>query len=273
MLDVVPADTPAQQPIEELMRRLGHGLRISTRTTIPRGSGLGTSSILGGAVLASLCELLGIPMNQDSLFDQVLSVEQMLTTGGGWQDQAGGLVGGIHLVTSQPGLPQQLTVQPVTLAPATAEELAARLMLVYTGQQRLAKNLLRTVVRRWMSREPEMRHSLEAIAGLADQMRSALLAEDLDAFGALLSEHWAYNQRMDPGCSNPFIDGLFEFMAPYICGGKLAGAGGGGFAICIANSADAATALTAVLHERYAATDLRVWPAAVAEEGLAIQRS
>ena len=228
---------------------------------------------MGGAVLASLSELLGIPFDQDNLFDQVLSLEQMLTTGGGWQDQVGGLVGGIHLVTSSPGLPQQLNVEPVIPDPATAAELAARLVLVYTGQQRLAKNLLRTVVRRWMSREPEMRRSLEAIADLADRMRAALLAGNLDTFGALLSEHWTYNQKMDPGCSNPFIDGLFEFMAPFICGGKLAGAGGGGFAMCIARSADAAVELEQALQARYTATGVRVWPAAVATQGLVVQRS
>ncbi len=272
MLDVVPEDTPAQMPVDDLMRRLGYGLRLSTRTNIPRGSGLGTSSIMGGAVLVSLSELLGIPIDQGNLYDQVLTVEQMLTTGGGWQDQVGGLVGGIHLVTSQPGLPQVLMVEPVTPAPEVAAALAARLVLVYTGQQRLAKNLLRTVVRRWMSREPEMRHSLGAIAELADRQRAALLTGDLDTFGALLSEHWTYNQRMDPGCSNPFIDGLFAFMAPFIRGCKLAGAGGGGFAICIANSAADAVALTAALQDRYAATDVRVWPAAVAEQGLAVYR-
>jgi fucokinase len=272
MLDVIPEDTSPDQPVAQLMRRLGHGLRLSTRTDIPRGSGLGTSSIMGGAVLVSLSELLGAPFDQSNLFDQVLTVEQMLTTGGGWQDQVGGLVGGIHLVTSQPGLPQRLSVEPVTPAPAVAAELAARLVLVYTGQQRLAKNLLRTVVRRWMSREPEMRRSLEAIALLADRMAAALRAGDLNTFGALLSEHWTYNQAMDPTCSNPFIDGLFRFMSPYIRGCKLAGAGGGGYAICIANGADAATELAAALQERYAATDVRVWPAAVAEQGLVIHR-
>ena len=64
-------------------------------------------------------------------------------------------------------------------------------------------------------------------------MRDALTAGDLDGFGALLAEHWALNKRMDPGCTNPFIDELFETLRPYICGGKLAGAGGGGFVIAM----------------------------------------
>ncbi len=80
----------------------------------------------------------------------------MLTTGGGWQDQVGGLTGGIKLVTTGPGLPQAIQVTPVALSPRTANDLAQRLCLVYTGQQRLAKNLLRNVMSRWMARDPEM---------------------------------------------------------------------------------------------------------------------
>ena len=118
---------------------------------------------------------------------------------------------------------------------------------MYTGQHRLAKNLLRAVMRRWMARDPEMVWFLGEIARLALAMRDALTAGDLDEFGALLAEHWALNKRMDPGCTNPFIDELFETLKPYVCGGKLAGAGGGGFVIAIARNPEAAPALSAVL--------------------------
>ncbi len=138
-----------------------------------------------------------------SLFDEVLCLEQMLTTGGGWQDQVGGLTGGVKLVTTPPGLPQRITVQPVHTAPAVAEAFGQRLLLVYTGQQRLAKNLLRAITGRWMARDREMVFFLGEIARLALAMRDALTAGDLDSFGALLAEHWAINKRMDPGCTNP----------------------------------------------------------------------
>ena len=68
---------------------------------------------------------------------------------------------------------------------------------------------------------------LGEIARLADQMRQALSVGDVSGFGELLGEHWTLNKRMDPGCTNPFIDGLFADLAPHIHGGKLAGAGGG----------------------------------------------
>ncbi len=235
---LVPPDADPQQPLAEILRDTG-GLRLNTDARTPMGSGLGTSSILAGAVLVALSELLGDgapPAGQ--LFDEVLCLEQMLTTGGGWQDQVGGLTGGIKLVSSEPGLPQRITVTPVKLSGQTQAELAQRLCLVYTGQQRLAKNLLRSIMSHWMAREPEMVWMQGEIARLALAMRDCLLGGDLDGFGELLGEHWIVNKAMDPGCTNPFIDDLFTTMRPYINGGKLAGAGGGGFASVVVRSPD-----------------------------------
>ena len=268
---IVPADCDPALPVADLLRPLGYGLRLSTQTSIPRGSGLGTSSIMAGAVLSCLARMQGLERTQAQLFNDVLCLEQMLTTGGGWQDQVGGLCGGIKLATTAPGLPQQIQVEPVALSPQTEAELSRRLLLVYTGQQRLAKNLLRAIMGRWMARDPEMTWILAEIARLAVAMRAALAGSDLDGFGRLLSEHWVLNKRMDPGCTNPFIDGLFAFMAPYINGGKLAGAGGGGFAIAIARSGEAAQDLAAALQKRYRGTGVAIWPVAVPAAGLNIQ--
>jgi fucokinase len=264
---LVPADAASRQALTDVLAANG-GVRLHTQTSIPRGSGLGTSSILAGAVLACLGQLLDCAPTQAALFDQVLCLEQMMTTGGGWQDQVGGLTGGIKLVTSAPGLPQRVDVAQVALSPETGVALRARLLLVYTGQQRLAKNLLQAVMRRWMARDPEMVWIQGEIARLAVAMHDALVSGDVDGFGELLSEHWALNKRMDAGCTNEFIDGLFAEMGPFMCGGKLAGAGGGGFAIVVARDEDAAAALRERLRERYGAAGAAVWPCTIPEEGI-----
>ncbi|HZY40552.1 MAG TPA: L-fucokinase, partial [Anaerolineae bacterium] len=232
---LIPAEVDPARPVADLMRELGGGFKLSTATSIPRGSGLGTSSIMAGAVLTCLGQVTGTASSADELFDEVLCLEQMLTTGGGWQDQVGGLTGGIKLVTTAPGLPQHIHVEPVHLSAETSVELASRLLLVYTGRQRLAKNLLRAVMGRWLARDPEMVWIQAEIARLALEMNVALKAGNVDRFGELLAEHWVINQRMDPGCTNPFIGKLFEVMRPHINGGKLAGAGGGGFAMVVAH--------------------------------------
>ncbi|MCU0502003.1 MAG: bifunctional fucokinase/L-fucose-1-P-guanylyltransferase, partial [Anaerolineae bacterium] len=265
---IVPQDDDPAKPLVDLCRELGCGLRVSTQTFIPRGSGLGTSSIMAGAVLAALARWSGSELSQAQLFDEVLCLEQMLTTGGGWQDQVGGLTGGIKLVTSGPGLPQAIHVTPVALSPQTANDLAQRLLLVYTGQQRLAKNLLRNVMSRWMARDPEMVWIQGELARLALAMQRALATADLAELGRLLGEHWTLNKRMDPGCTNPFIDDLFAVMGPFIWGGKLAGAGGGGFAMVITRDDQAGRALAATLAARYPGTPVAVWPCAVPDEGV-----
>ena len=270
---IVTPDQDAAQPLANLFRQIGSGLRLSTQTFIPRGSGLGTSSIMAGAVLAALARWLGIELSQAQLFDEVLCLEQMLTTGGGWQDQVGGLEGGVKLVTTPAGLPQVIQVTPLTLSPEIAARLAGQLMLVYTGQQRLAKNLLRNVVGRWMARDPEMVWIQGELARLAGVMREALIAGDLPTFGQLLTDHWVQNKRMDPGCTNPFINDLFDVISPYIWGGKLAGAGGGGYAMVIARDLQAASDLEAALVRRYPGTPVAVWPCGIPEKGLQIDSS
>lgn len=104
-------------------------------------------------------------------------------------------------------------------------------------------------------------------------MRDALIGNDLDAFGLLLGQHWALNKRMDPGCTNPFIDDLYRTIGPFVNGGKLAGAGGGGFVSAIARDCDAVSALSAELAAHYPGTPVAVWPCAVPREGLKVQGS
>jgi fucokinase len=227
---------------------------------------------MAGAVLTCLGQLVGLETTPAQLFDQVLCLEQMLTTGGGWQDQVGGLWGGIKLVLTQPGLPQQIRIEPVELSPETRGELASRLLLVYTGRQRLAKNLLRAVMGRWMARDPEMVWIQQEIARLAAAMRDELEAGNVCRFGELLSEHWALNKRMDPGCTNEFIDRLFEVMGPHVNGGKLAGAGGGGFAIVIARSIGAVRDLASTLAASYPGTPVEIWACGIPEVGMLTQR-
>jgi fucokinase len=264
----VSPDLDPNMSVRDLCQRLGGGLKLITQTTIPRGSGLGTSSIMAGAVLHCLSQLSGLETTPAQLFDEVLCLEQMLTTGGGWQDQVGGLWGGIKLINTAPGLPQQIQVETIRLLPETKVELASRLVLVYTGRQRLAKNLLRSVMGRWMARDPEMVWIQQEIARLAVEMRAALLANDVSHFGELLSEHWVVNKRMDPGCTNEYIDHLFEVMSPHINGAKLAGAGGGGFAIVVARSIAAVRDLAAALKSHYAGTPVEIWDCAVPEAGM-----
>jgi len=268
---VFPREEGAPQDLADLLKHtLGGGLRLSTDVAVPHGSGLGTSSILASALLVCLRRMLGRPVDFDTVFDDVLCLEQMLTTGGGWQDQVGGMVGGIKLVITEPGLPQRPRVKPVRLAGDVSDELARRLVLVYTGQRRLAKGILRAIMGRYVSREPEIVGILRRIRVIAERGRAALERGDLDEFGRLIAEHWEENKKLDPGMSTPFIERLFDACRPYSAGAKLAGAGGGGFMILIAKDREAAEQLPDVLERAFPGTEVSPWPCEISPEGLTV---
>ncbi|MBQ8963450.1 MAG: bifunctional fucokinase/L-fucose-1-P-guanylyltransferase, partial [Clostridia bacterium] len=119
--------------LNEILERLGGGFRMNTEVTgVPKGSGLGTSSILAAACVKALFEFVGIAHTEDDLYGHVLSMEQIMSTGGGWQDQVGGVTDGIKYIMSRPGLRQDLYVQHLRLDPRTLAELNERFVLIYT---------------------------------------------------------------------------------------------------------------------------------------------
>ena len=137
-------DRPLDKQLEALC---GGGLDISLWSDLPQGSGLGTSSILAGACLASLWTAAGLEYSRSDLVHGVLVVEQLLTTGGGWQDQVGGLHPGLNLGSSAPSHQVAVTVQPSQVSQHFVDKINSRLILLFTGKPRLAKNLLQNVIR------------------------------------------------------------------------------------------------------------------------------
>ena len=93
----------------EILERLGSGFVMHSEVTnVPKGSGLGTSSILSAACVKAVFEFMGIAYTEEDLYAHVLAMEQIMSTGGGWQDQVGGITSDLKYITSMPGLQQQL---------------------------------------------------------------------------------------------------------------------------------------------------------------------
>ncbi|XP_077982248.1 L-fucose kinase-like isoform X2 [Glandiceps talaboti] len=126
----LPSDTSLKQQLSE---KYGSGFELQTWSDLAQGSGLGTSSILAGAVIAALWRTSGKSYDNDSLMHAVLHLEQMLTTGGGWQDQVGGLTPGVKIGRSKPGLPLKVETNQLNMAADTVQRLNERLVLLYTG--------------------------------------------------------------------------------------------------------------------------------------------
>ena len=216
--------------LEEILDGLGGGFYMSTRVKgVPKGSGLGTSSILSGAAVRAIGEFLGTNWTDSDVYELVLNLEQIMSTGGGWQDQVGGLTGGVKYITSRPGMKQKLRVEYPELDEATKTELQERFALIYTGQRRLARNLLRYVVGNYIGGRKESREALEEMKHLAVMMRYELEQGDIDAFAQLLNRHWEVSKKLDEGSTNTCIDQIFATCEDLIDGKFISGAGGGGF--------------------------------------------
>lgn len=246
--------------IEEITNQLGSGLYLSTRViNIPRGSGLGTSSILAGACVKALYEITGRKLEEDELYNRVLCMEQIMSTGGGWQDQVGGLAPGIKMVTSHAEVRQQISCMPCVVSEKTMKELDERFCLIYSGQRRLARNLLRDVVGRYVGGNPDAVEVLYEIQRSAVLMRFELEKGDVDAFARLLNEHWELSKRLDSGCTNVCIDMIFKAVEDLIDAKMICGAGGGGFLQVVLKKGITAKQLQERLHDVFQDSGVSVW--------------
>lgn len=216
--------------LEQILTRLGGGFEMHSEViNVPKGSGLGTSSILSAACVKAVFEFMGIEYTNDDLYSHTLVMEQIMSTGGGWQDQVGGVTEGIKYITSKSGLHQELKVELLELSDETMRELEARFCLIYTGQRRLARNLLRDVVGRYIGNEPDSLFALNEIQRVAALMRFELERGNVDEFAKLLEYHWELSQKVDKGSTNTLIDQIFAAIDNLIDARMVCGAGGGGF--------------------------------------------
>lgn len=246
--------------LEDVLDRLGGGIWMDTEVTgVPKGSGLGTSSILAAACVRALHDFLDIPYNEKVLYEKVLVMEQIMSTGGGWQDQVGGVTDGIKYITSKPGLSQKIKVDHVALDEKTKDELNSRFTLIYTGQRRLARNLLRDVVGRYIGNEPDTVYALNEIQRMAALMRFELERGNVDAFAELLSQHWNLSQMIDAGSTNTLINQIFDSIEDLVSGKMICGAGGGGFLQVVLKPTATKEQLQARLKEVFSDTDIGVW--------------
>ncbi|CAF4315801.1 unnamed protein product [Rotaria sp. Silwood2] len=227
---------------EQLKKNLfGCSLILEAWSNVPVGSGLGTSSILAGAILLALWHLIGIENITDSMIIHgVLVVEQMMTTGGGWQDQIGGLLPAFKLGKSNAQLPLEVDWRQLNVKDTNNtifwDDFDERLILVYTGQTRLARNLLQSVLRNWYS--GIISQLFDELEENAIKAAKAVEQGNLSKLGECMSIYWQQKLRVAPGSEPETCRRLIDLLTPYIYGVTLAGAGGGGFLAALAKTSD-----------------------------------
>nr|XP_055161144.1 L-fucose kinase isoform X2 [Nyctereutes procyonoides] len=256
---------------EQLLHTFGGGFELHTWSELPHGSGLGTSSILAGTALAALQRAAGRLVGTEALIHAVLHLEQVLTTGGGWQDQVGGLMPGIKVGRSRAQLPLKVEVEEITVPEGFVQKLNDHLLLVYTGKTRLARNLLQDVLRSWYARLPAVVQNAHSLVRHTEECAEAFRQGSLPLLGQCLTTYWEQKKLMAPGCEPLAVRHMMDVLAPHVHGQSLAGAGGGGFLYLLTKEPRQKETLEAVLAKTEGLGNYSVHLVEVDTQGLSLQ--
>lgn len=203
------------------------GVEITSTADIPGGTGLGSSSTFTVGLLHTVDCYQGRYASKGKLAEQACRIEiEQLGSPIGKQDQYAAAYGGLNFIRfNRDGT---VSVSPILMKPETYRTLQQNLVMFYTGDVRSANSIL-SEQKRNMS-ETAKTDNLKKMCVLAEDMKAALEQDDLSSFGSLLNQGWELKRTLASGISNPVIDKAYETaMANGALGGKLLGAGGGGF--------------------------------------------
>lgn len=264
-------DTP-EPSLRNRLEAFGGGLEISMLAAVPKGSGLGTSSILSAALLTLIGDACGHGWGTQDVFDRVLASEQLLTSGGGWQDQAGALWG-IKEHRTNPGQDQRITTRWLPNSVLDASTANSVVLLYYTGIKRVAKGVLAEIVRGMFLNSHDRLAVLSDIGENVEPTVDALSRGSYSDLGQAIHRSWELNQRLDSGTNPLEIACLFDAVEDYVLGAKLLGAGGGGYMLMLCKDIEAAARARLALAKANPAPGARFVDFAVAEKGLSITRS
>jgi galactokinase/mevalonate kinase-like predicted kinase len=265
--------TGGYRSLREQLCDFGGGLELTFLSAVPKGSGLGTSSILAATVLAALGEVCGLAWDRSALFSRTLVLEQMITTGGGWQDQAGGLFPGLKWIETAPGLrqvPQVRWLSDHLFGPAQANR---RILLYYTGVTRMAKGILGEIVRGIFLNSPSRLATLEEISASVPAAAMALSHRDYAALAESIRTTWRLKQQLDHGTNPSEIRAILQAVEDDLAAAMLPGAGGGGYLLMLARDDDAGERIRRRLTERPPNRRARFVDFSISETGLQVTRS
>ncbi len=251
----------------------GCGIELTLLSAVPAGSGLGTSSILAATVLGVINDFCSLAWDKNEICHRTLVLEQLLTTGGGWQDQYGGVLGGVKLLQSQRGFSQTPQVRWLPDTLYTLPDHAACQLLYYTGITRTAKSILAEIVRRMFLNHGNELHLLRDMKAHTLDMYEAIQRQDFSAMGRLVRKTWTQNQRMDSGTNPDSVRRITDLVDDLCLGYKLPGAGGGGYLYMIAKDPEAAARIRSIINAVQPNPRARFVEMTLSQQGLQVSRS
>lgn len=217
-----------EQPlIREAMRLHDiHEIRLTYEGDLPARTGLGTSSTFAVGMLNAFCALKGKYMSKEMLAKEAIMLERnILKEKGGWQDQIAAAYGGLNRIDFKEG---KFNVRPVIINPERKKKLDENLMLFYTGIQRFSSDIQANT----FAKPKDKTNELLDMLALVDEAEKVLVDKnvDLNEFGRLLDLTWKLKRGTGNKVSSSSIDSIYDrAIKAGAIGGKLLGAGGGGF--------------------------------------------
>jgi galactokinase/mevalonate kinase-like predicted kinase len=259
--------------LEEQLRAFGAGIEVTLLSAVPAGSGLGTSSILASTVLAAVSDFCGLAWDKNEICLRTLVLEQLLTTGGGWQDQYGGVLQGAKLLQTKSGFDQCPAVRWLPDYLFTSPEYQKCHLLYYTGITRTAKGILAEIVRGMFLNSTEHLNMLAEMKQHALQLYEAIQRSDFKEYGRLVGKTWEQNKLLDSGTNPPAVEAIINQIKDECLGYKLPGAGGGGFLYMVAKSPEAAARIKQILTSNPPNERARFVEMTLSSKGLQVSRS
>jgi D-glycero-alpha-D-manno-heptose-7-phosphate kinase len=202
---------------------------LTTYVDVPAGSGLGTSSTVVTAVLGAFTEWLKLPLGEYELAKLAYDIERKdLGMAGGKQDQYAATFGGVNFMEFFNN--GKVIVNPLRVKDQVLNELSNNIILFYTETSRISSEIIETQQRNVNEGSSKSVEAMHKIKELAVKMKEAILKGELDLMGELLNLSWQHKKQMASGITNPRIDKIYDAaIKAGATGGKISGAGGGGF--------------------------------------------
>lgn len=259
--------------LKSQLMAFGCGIEITLLSAIPAGSGLGTSSVLAATVLGTINDFLSLGWDKNEICHKTLVLEQLLTTGGGWQDQFGGVLQGVKLLQTCKGFEQQPIVHWLPTDLYTQPEYQACHLLYYTGITRTAKTILAEIVQKMFLNDHDQVALLREMKAHSLQMYEAIQRNDFKEMGKLVGKTWLQNQAIDAGTNPLEVKKLTDLIDDLCLGYKLPGAGGGGYLYMVAKDPEAAARIKVILNANSPNGNARFVGMNLSKTGLQVSRS